>query len=147
VAAAAYFVICRGLGLSGAFVFFQRQSTAQDLAVYALSGVVALGVALPAAFERVPRGAVGRFLGSRVIGWLGLVSYGIYLYHQPIADALNGGVRSGGDSAIRFLWLAPATAAIAVTAAALSYYLIERPALRFKERRAPRPSPALEIAR
>jgi len=146
VAAGAYVVICRGLGLSGAFVFFQHQSTAQDLAVYALSGVVALGLALPAAFERSPRAAVGRLLGSRVMAWLGLVSYGIYLYHQPIAGALNGGVRSGGDSTIRFLWLAPATVAIAVSAAALSYYLVERPALRLKERRAHRPAQAVEVA-
>jgi peptidoglycan/LPS O-acetylase OafA/YrhL len=86
-------------------------------------------------------------LGSPVVAWLGLVSYGIYLYHQPIADALNGGIKSGGSSAVRFLWLAPATAAIAIAAAAASYYLVERPLLRFKTRRARPPAPALETAR
>ena len=86
--------------------------------------------------------------------WLGVVSYGIYLYHQPIADALGGGINSGGDATVRFLWLAAATAALAIGVAALSYYLVERPALKFKERRlvgglapgrpappAPRPTP------
>jgi len=146
LAAVAYLVICRGLGLSGAFVFLQHPNTGQDLAVYALSGLVGVGLALPAAFERVPRGAIGRLLGSPMVAWLGLVSYGIYLYHQPIAQALGGGVRSGGDSTVRFLWLAPATAAIAIAAAAASYYLVERPVLRFKERRLRRTAPALGTA-
>jgi peptidoglycan/LPS O-acetylase OafA/YrhL len=146
-ALAAYLVICRGLGLGSGFVFFQRLTTAQDLAVYALSGVVALGLALPAAFARGGDGLIARVLGNRVTAWLGLVSYGIYLYHQPIAAKLNGGVTSGGNATLRFLWLAPATAAIAIAAATASYYLVERPALRFKDRRRlGRPTPAPEVA-
>lgn len=135
VAAVAYVIICRGLGLGNGFVFLQRVTVAQDLAVYALSGVVALGLALPAVLEPVPHRAVGRLLAWRPLAWLGLISYGIYLYHQPIADALGGGISSGGSAPLRFLWLAPATLAIAVAAGALSYYVIERPALRLKERR------------
>ena len=136
LAAAAYAVICRGLGLGGSFVFLQHVTVAQDLAVYALSGVVAVGLALPAAFDGVPRTALDRLLNWRGLAWLGLISYGIYLYHQPIAEALNGGPRSGGNPTLRMLWLLPATAAIAVAAGALSYYLVERPALRLKEIRA-----------
>ena len=146
LAAAAYLVICRGLGLSGAFVLFARQTTAQDLAVYALSGVVAAGLALPAAFESSPRSVVGRFLASPAMAWLGLVSYGIYLYHYPIAQHLSGGVRSSGDPTSKFLWLAPTTAAVAIAAGALSDSLVERPALRFKDGRPRRPLPAVELA-
>jgi peptidoglycan/LPS O-acetylase OafA/YrhL len=76
------------------------------------------------------------------MAWLGLVSYGIYLYHQPVAKALNGGVNSGGDSTTRFLWLLAATATISVAGAALSHYIVERPVLRFKDRRRPRPGGA-----
>jgi peptidoglycan/LPS O-acetylase OafA/YrhL len=154
VALGAYLIICRGLGLGTGFVFFQRTTTAQDLAVYTLSGVVAVGLVLPAVFESVPRSRLGRLLASPTMTWLGVVSYGIYLYHQPIADALGGGINSGGDATVRFLWLAAATAALAIGVAALSYYLVERPALKFKERRlvggrapgrpappAPRPTP------
>ncbi len=133
LAAAAYVVICRGLGLGTGFVFLQHVTVAQDLAIYALSGVVAVGLALPAVLDRGPRTGIGRLLGSRPLAWLGLISYGIYLYHQPIADALNGGVTSAGDATVRFLWLFPATVAIAVAAGALSYYVVERPALRLKE--------------
>jgi len=146
LAAVAYVVICRGLGLGSGFVFFEHQSTAQDLAVYALSGVVAFGLALPAAFEQPRRDPIGRLLGAPAVAWLGLVSYGVYLYHYPIANALSGGVMSGGHATVRFLWLAPATAAITFAAAALSYYVVERPALRFKERRRHRPAQALEPA-
>ncbi len=136
VAAAAYITICRGLGLGGGFVFLQHVTVAQDLAVYALSGVVAVGLALPAAFDGAPRTALDRLLNGRALAWLGLISYGIYLYHQPLADALNGGLRSGGNSTLRMLWLLPATLATAVAAGALSYYVVERPALRLKEFRA-----------
>jgi peptidoglycan/LPS O-acetylase OafA/YrhL len=146
VAVIAYLVICRGLGLSGAFVLFAHQSTAQDLGVYALSAVVAVGLALPAAFEPSPRSAVGRFLASPAVAWLGLVSYGIYLYHYPIADHLSGGVSSGGHAAVKFLWLAGATAALATAAGALSYYAVERPALRLKDRRRSVPAAPLELA-
>jgi peptidoglycan/LPS O-acetylase OafA/YrhL len=133
VAAVAYVVICRGLGLGGGFVFLQRVTVAQDLAVYALSGVVAVGLVLPAVLDRQPHTALERLLGSRLLAWLGLISYGIYLYHQPIVKALNGGITSGGNSTVRFLWLLPATIGIAVAAGALSYYVVERPALRLKE--------------
>lgn len=145
IAAIAYLVICRGLGLGGGFVFFQHQTTGQDLAVYALSGVVAVGLALPAVFEPAHKNPVRRFLRARVMAWLGLVSYGIYLYHQPVANALGGGITSGGDSTTRFLWLLAATAGTSIAAAALSYYIVERPALRFKDRRRREPTAAQRL--
>lgn len=144
LAAAAYVGICRGLGLSGAFALFQKTTVAQDLGVYALSAVVAAGLALPAVF-RSPTGRIGLILGARPVAWLGLVSYGIYLYHWPIAERLNGGYTSGGDAPVRFLWVTAATVALAVAAGAASYYAIERPVLRLKERRV-RPADAIEIA-
>lgn len=147
LAIVAYVVMCWGLGLGGGFVFLQRVTTAQDLAVYALSGVVAVGLALPAVFERTPRGVIGRLLGAPIVAWLGLVSYAVYLYHYPIAKLLNGGIRNGGDATLRFLWLAPATAAIAVAAAAASYYIVERPMLRFKEWRPRRRSGVPDASR
>jgi peptidoglycan/LPS O-acetylase OafA/YrhL len=144
LAAAAYVGICRGLGLSGAFVFAQKTTVTQDMGVYGLSAVVAAGLALPAVF-RSPTGRIGRILGARPVAWLGLVSYGIYLYHWPIAEKLNGGYTSAGDAPVRFLWLTGATVALAVAAGAASYYAIERPVLRLKERKV-RPADAIELA-
>ena len=135
-AAGAYLVLSRGLGLSTVHIYTQAPTVAQDLAIYALSGVVAAGLALPAAFEPSPAGLIGRILGARPLAWLGLVSYGIFLYQLPIATKLNGGVTGGAGATLRFLWLTPATAALTIAAGAASYYVVERPALRFKERRA-----------
>jgi peptidoglycan/LPS O-acetylase OafA/YrhL len=151
VAASAYLVICRGLGLGGAFVFLQSVTVGQDLGVYALSGVVAVGLALPAAFEPERRNPVTRVLSLSSVGWLGIVSYAIYLYHEPIARKLSGGVaHSSAHAAVRFLWLLPATLAITVAVAAISYQLVERPFLRLKDRRLSRrrlePQPVPEHA-
>lgn len=46
--------------------------------------------------------------------WVGLVSYGVYLWHYPIAYALKG-----------WAWNTPATLALSLTFAALSYYTVE----------------------
>jgi peptidoglycan/LPS O-acetylase OafA/YrhL len=146
VAPVAYVAMCRGLGLSSAFVFAQKTTVAQDLGVYALSGVLAAALAVPAAFARSPSGAVNRILSARPVAWLGLISYGVFLYHFPIAQKLNGGYTTGGDATVRFVWLTAATAALAVIAGALSYYVIERPLLHLKERRVRSPR-AVEVAR
>ncbi len=135
VALVAYWVICRGLGLQGGFVFLQRQNTAQTVAVVGLSGVLAAGLLLPAIFAGARHGPLGRLLASRPLAWLGLVSYGIYLYHEPLARVLNGGLASGGAPVRRFLLLAAGTAALAIAAGAVSYYVVERPALRLGKRR------------
>ena len=103
-------------------------------AVYVLSGVVAFGVILPAAFERKPAGLLGRILAlGPWRGWGSCRATG-FLYHLPIATKLNGGVTTS-DATVRFLWLTAATTALAIAAGAASYYVIERPVLRFKERR------------
>ena len=66
------------------------------------------------------------------LAWLGLVSYGIFLYHLPLAKEFN-------------LWLPPnyllvtlVTAAAATACATASYYLVEKPLLRFKDPKATR---------
>jgi peptidoglycan/LPS O-acetylase OafA/YrhL len=85
---------------------------------------------LPAAFGDDAGGAPRAFLRNRVVAWLGLVSYGIFLWHYAVA--LRLGVPGEHWS---FLPLLLATVAITVPIAAASYYLLERPLLRFKYRR------------
>jgi peptidoglycan/LPS O-acetylase OafA/YrhL len=77
-------------------------------------------------------------LGVTVIAfahtWTGLarrlrgvdLSYGIYLYHMPLVATLHyGGV-------VGSAWLWPVVFVVPATCAALSWFLVERPALRFK---------------
>jgi peptidoglycan/LPS O-acetylase OafA/YrhL len=68
-------------------------------------------------------------LGSRVLAWLGLVSYGIFLYHQVFVGAFLSTHRAPFGFVVYTLAVTAAT----VACAALSYYLVERPLLRFKE--------------
>jgi peptidoglycan/LPS O-acetylase OafA/YrhL len=63
-----------------------------------------------------------------MMAWLGLVSYGIYLYHYPIMNKIH--FHAGLTAS--FLLLTLVGGAIAVACAAASYYLVERRALRFK---------------
>lgn len=67
-----------------------------------------------------------RVLGSRVPGWVGARSYGIYLWHYPMT------VLTFVDIDALIIKLAVIAATLAV--AGVSYRYVERPALRFKER-------------
>jgi peptidoglycan/LPS O-acetylase OafA/YrhL len=70
-------------------------------------------------------------LSTRVLAWLGLVSYGIFLWHQPfVVEFLRV------DFWFPVAGYPPYTllvAAVATAIAAVSYYGLERPVLRFKE--------------
>jgi peptidoglycan/LPS O-acetylase OafA/YrhL len=105
--------------------------TGEVIAVHELQGLFALGLLLPAVFGNPKRGAVRRALGSRVLLWTGLVSYGIYLWHVAImrnlADA--GLLDSLGNAAFTIVALT-----LTLLAAAASFYWLERPALRLGRR-------------
>jgi peptidoglycan/LPS O-acetylase OafA/YrhL len=64
------------------------------------------------------------------MAWLGLISYGIFLWHYTIATHL-GYPGANLDSGLRLI----GTLAITIPCAAASYYLLERPLLRLKYHR------------
>ncbi|HET9050862.1 MAG TPA: acyltransferase [Candidatus Dormibacteraeota bacterium] len=102
---------------------------------HVLTGVFALLVVVPAVFAGDARSVVTRVLANRVLGWLGLVSYGIFLWHGPIVLALD---RTSAVTLVphgRVVTLAVLTLALTLVAATVSYYAVERPLLRLKERR------------
>lgn len=98
-------------------------------ALNVISPIVALLLMLPAVVEGDGGGAVRRFLALPVVAWLGIVSYGIYLWQ---AEALEWLVARGTGSFPALLALG---GAITVLCAAASYYVVERPLLRFKDGR------------
>lgn len=96
-------------------------------------GVGAALVMLPAVFGQEAGGFVRRVLANPVLAWLGVISYGIYLYHLPIELKLLDSVGLPRQGA--FAALASASLVVTVVCAAASYYFFERPILRFKEPR------------
>ncbi|MCU1487843.1 MAG: putative integral rane acyltransferase [Actinomycetia bacterium] len=102
------------------------------------------GLVLPAVFG--PQTSVlHRVLRWRPIAALGVISYGIYLWHQAWIHQL---MLWRGDELFKTpYWqvVLPALALTVVTAAA-SYWLVEKPILRLKDRRPRRPVEAREEA-
>jgi peptidoglycan/LPS O-acetylase OafA/YrhL len=102
------------------------------VAEYLVFGVVAVLVVVPAVFNERPRGVPQRVLGHRVLSWLGLVSYGVFLWHFPIMYALVQGNVEHWIPSLFYPVLIVTTLAITIVCAALSYYLVERPLMRHK---------------
>jgi peptidoglycan/LPS O-acetylase OafA/YrhL len=97
------------------------------------SGIaIATLIVLPAVFGGERRGLPRRFLSLRVVTWLGMVSYGIYLWHDDLRHWLvgRGLLRIGPQPMVT---LTVATFAIAVLCAAVSWYALERPLRRWRK--------------
>lgn len=69
-----------------------------------------------------------RVLNARPMVWIGMLSYSLYLWQQPFID------RASSDWWRSFPW----NIAFALGAATLSYYAVERPCLKLRERLAAR---------
>lgn len=117
-------------------------------------GLIALFVVLPAVFNSASGGFPRRFLSWPLIGWLGIISYGIYLWHLPLIPKIGhlttSTLRLGPSGPLTTLAVFLVTTVVVTLCAALSYYLVEKPILRFKERRRSRseaiPAPAATAA-
>jgi peptidoglycan/LPS O-acetylase OafA/YrhL len=145
LAAFLWWLVSTRLGM-GQNLFF-HYSDVQWLEEHLIFPLVGLLLALPAAFGDPRRGLPRRILGHRLLAWLGLISYGVFLWHQPLMGPV---INHGGDDLIPglpFPSLLLTLGAISVAVAAASYYIVERPILRFKDRRRPPPAKAPEHQR
>jgi peptidoglycan/LPS O-acetylase OafA/YrhL len=104
-----------------------QYSDDQAIADHVLRGLLAFLIVLPAVVGGDARGWPRRLLSTRALRWLGEISYGIYLWHLPL---LLWMVHHGVTSPALLL---PLTLAWTIACAAASYYLVERPILRFKD--------------
>lgn len=134
LAIAGYLGLCAYLDES-AFVL----QPGKELVSHIAFGVIAFMLLLPAVFGDTDGGAPRRFLANPAVTWIGLVSYGIFLWHYVVAQWLGNTPSESdfspigsGDTPLGFWPLLGATLAITSAIAALSYYALERPLLRFK---------------
>ena len=98
---------------------------------------------LPAVFGPQDQGLVRRFLRWRPVAYTGLVSYGVYLWHegwlQKWIDWTNrpdvGDLLATGRAISRWTYpmILVLTVLSSLASATVSYYLVERPVLRLKD--------------
>jgi peptidoglycan/LPS O-acetylase OafA/YrhL len=121
-----------------------RQPVAETLLAIALTAAMSALIVLPAVFGESAGGLPRRLLAWAPVAWLGLVSYGLFLWHLPIAQLLALPAdpfhfsASGLDLAAKIPFavtpiLIVLTVAVTSVLAAISYYVVELPFLRRKE--------------
>jgi peptidoglycan/LPS O-acetylase OafA/YrhL len=138
VALVAFWVVSSRIGIGDRL--FEPVTTWQYFERHLLYGLIGVALVAPAVIGTTGRGWVRRLLANPVLMWLGLVSYGIFLWHLTVLSLLD---RWGfGDIAPVHPYLAWPLAGLVLGAivAAASWYGLERRALRLK-RLAPRTRP------
>jgi peptidoglycan/LPS O-acetylase OafA/YrhL len=102
-----------------------------DLARQALYSLFAFFLLLPAVFGPQGRGAIRRFLQWWPMASLGVISYGIYLWHETWIYRILG---AGGyhDFTLEFWAFFLSVLGLSIISASLSYFIVEKPALRLK---------------
>jgi peptidoglycan/LPS O-acetylase OafA/YrhL len=108
-----------------------HDETYMDLARQTLYGLFGFFLLLPAVFGPQDRGLIRRFLRCWPVASLGAISYGIYLWHE----AWIYQILKEGHYRLFFLefWaFTLGVLALSCISASLSYFIIEKPALRLK---------------
>lgn len=128
------------------------------VAALAVAGLVALqltkawlGTALPANLEQTLyaaafasliatahkgfNGVIGRVLSWRPLAWLGVISYGVYVYHVFVPRIVGAGMRLVGAPEILHggMPLFLASALLTTALASISWLLLERPLLQLRK--------------
>jgi peptidoglycan/LPS O-acetylase OafA/YrhL len=131
VAVACYLVVALGLDLPRRII---EVSGGRAYARNFLHGLVAVFVLLPAVFGPQDESWFRRFLRWRPVAYVGIVSYGVYLWHNNFLEQAriwNHYPLFNGD----YVMLFTIAFAWSIVVASASYFLVEQPIMRLKNRR------------
>ncbi|MSO38469.1 MAG: acyltransferase [Acidimicrobiia bacterium] len=109
--------------------FVGTATSAQLILRASLDGVAAALVVLPAVVGDQSKGGIRWSLRLRPVVWLGVISYGIYLWHTIYLRVIARWLLEDRISPSRAIQLA-LLLALTISTAAVSYYLVERPLVR-----------------
>jgi peptidoglycan/LPS O-acetylase OafA/YrhL len=109
-------------------------TSSQQMGKQFLYASTAFFLLLPGIFGPQDRGVIRRFLRSRPMQLLGLISYGIYLWHDMWIDRVIAWRHLHAFTA-PFGGLLRDVLVLTLVAATVSYVVVEKPALRLKESR------------
>ena len=120
-------VLCYGIGYLGSTS--AGETVVEELVQAAIAGLVLL----PAAFGPVGEGLPRRMLGWRPLLALGLVSYGVFLWHSPLVHWLADHVviDAVGNGFVGAVMLTTLGLAVTIPIAVLSFRLVEKPLITF----------------
>jgi peptidoglycan/LPS O-acetylase OafA/YrhL/4-amino-4-deoxy-L-arabinose transferase-like glycosyltransferase len=143
-AAVSFWVVSTRIGLPRDF---RALPTGPWMGRQILYGLTAFFLLIPGIFGRTDAGLGRKMLAWRWVQFLGLISYGIYLWHEAAIDEFRRWVHMpmfGGH----VLGMTIVTIVFSVIVASVSYVVVERPALRMKDRsfRALLPSSGRRVA-
>lgn len=126
-AAVAFVVVSLGIGIGDRL--FEAMTPEQYLARHYLYALIGIAMLAPAVVGTARGGPVRALLANRALAWLGLVSYGIYLWHDTVLALI---ARWHFESiAVPHPYIAWPVAGLAgaTLIAAISWYGLERPIL------------------
>lgn len=124
-----FWVVCTRIGLDGSGGLNEPTTMAQALVRHSLYAVIALLLVAPAVFGDQTRGWLRRYvLGNRALLYVGVVSYGLYLWHTAVLIQLE---RWGFSRESTLAWFLIGLVG-GLILASLSYWLVERPVLKLK---------------
>ncbi|MGD0881941.1 MAG: acyltransferase [Acidimicrobiales bacterium] len=130
IGAAAVFWCVSHLGIPRSPLYLT--TPVKGIVLQELYGLFAFLLLLPAVFGPQDRSLVRRFLQFWPVASLGVISYGIYLWHLDLIDKFLSWTGYKED-AVPYWILALGVLAMTVVAASISYFALERPILKIKD--------------
>jgi peptidoglycan/LPS O-acetylase OafA/YrhL len=114
---------------------FGNPSGLQLLGEHLTYGAVSFLFVLPAVWGDRLGGMPRRVLALRPVAWLGLVSYGLFLWHARWVGYFTEKGAAGWFPQLHsgFIVMLAVVLGVSLACAATSYYLVERPILRYKD--------------